>query len=133
MVFCGLFPIDTDRYEDCRTHSTRWAWNDAALSWEPRLPRRWDSASAWFSGCFTWRSCARGWSANTTPRADGDQPDRALRVHTTNGEMTEISSPNRCRPRFDRTDRRALHPSHCQYPTEYVGGDGALPVAARYP
>ena len=35
MVFCGLFPIETDRYEDLREALDRLSLNDAALSWEP--------------------------------------------------------------------------------------------------
>jgi GTP-binding protein LepA len=35
MVFCGLFPIDTERYEDMRDALDRMGLNDAALSWEP--------------------------------------------------------------------------------------------------
>ena len=35
MVFCGLFPIETERYEDLREALDRLALNDAALSYEP--------------------------------------------------------------------------------------------------
>jgi GTP-binding protein LepA len=35
VVFCGLFPIDTDRYADLREALERLALNDAALSYEP--------------------------------------------------------------------------------------------------
>jgi GTP-binding protein LepA len=35
VVFCGLFPIDTDRYEDLRDALDRLSLNDTALSYEP--------------------------------------------------------------------------------------------------
>lgn len=37
MVFCGLFPIDADRYEDLREALGRLQLNDAALQFEPEV------------------------------------------------------------------------------------------------
>jgi GTP-binding protein LepA len=39
VVFCGLYPIDTDRYEDLRDALDKLALNDAALSYEPETSR----------------------------------------------------------------------------------------------
>ena len=38
-MFCGLYPIDTDRYADLRDALDKLALNDAALSYEPETSR----------------------------------------------------------------------------------------------
>ena len=37
VVFCGLFPIDSDEYADLRDALEKLTLNDAALSWEPEV------------------------------------------------------------------------------------------------
>jgi GTP-binding protein LepA len=39
VVFCGLYPIDTDRYADLRDALEKLALNDAALSYDPETSR----------------------------------------------------------------------------------------------
>jgi GTP-binding protein LepA len=39
VVFCGLYPIDTDRYADLRDALDKLALNDAALTYEPETSR----------------------------------------------------------------------------------------------
>jgi GTP-binding protein LepA len=39
VVFCGLYPIDTDKYTDLRDALEKLALNDAALSYEPETSR----------------------------------------------------------------------------------------------
>jgi GTP-binding protein LepA len=39
VVFCGLYPIDTDRYDDLRDALEKLALNDAALSYDPETSR----------------------------------------------------------------------------------------------
>ena len=67
MVFCGLFPVETDRFRTC---ATRWRSSRSTTPRSRRTPRparRSASASAAASSaCCTWTSCASASNANTT-------------------------------------------------------------------
>ena len=67
MVYCGVYPADSARYQDLRDALEKLQLNDASLQFEPET-----SALLWAldfaadsSACFIWRSSRRGLRENT--------------------------------------------------------------------
>ena len=65
MVYCGLYPIDTAKYNDLREALEKLELNDSSLQYEAEHPKHLASASAAASlACFIWKSSKNGLNVN---------------------------------------------------------------------
>ena len=123
MVFCGLFPIETDRYPDLRDALERLALNDAALSWEPETS---DALGFGFRVGFLGLLHMEIVRERLEREYDIDliatTPNVRYEVHLTNGEVIEVSNPTEMPD--PATIEEILEPyirATLITPTEYVG------------
>ncbi len=123
VVFCGLFPIETDRYDDLREALEKLSLNDAALSWEPETS---DALGFGFRCGFLGLLHMDIVRERLEREYDLDllatTPNVRYWVHTTDGVTSEVHSPTDMPDPglIDSIDEPYIRASVIT-PTEYVG------------
>ena len=112
MVFCGLFPIDSERFPELRDALEKLTLNDAALSWEPESS---DALGfgfrAGFLGLLHMDIVRERLEREYDLELLATMPSVRFEVTLTNGEEVEVHNPSDMPdPAADRRDPRAVHP-----------------------
>jgi GTP-binding protein LepA len=133
MVFCGLFPIDTDRYEDLRDALDKLALNDAALSYEPETSEALGFGfRAGFLGLLHMEIVRERLEREYGLELLATTPNVRYEVHLTNGEEVEVHSPTELP---DPSTIEAIEEPYIRAtiisPTEHVGAVMELCQARR--
>ena len=136
MVFCGLFPIDSDDYPELRDALEKLTLNDAALAWEPETT---DALGfgfrCGFLGLLHMDIVRERLEREYDLELLATMPTVGFEVTLTNGEELEVHAPSDM-PEPVRIEeiREPFIRASIVTPKEYIGaGHGALPGAPRRP
>jgi GTP-binding protein LepA len=121
MVFCGLFPIDTDRYEDLRDALEKLALNDAALSWEPETSEALGFGfRCGFLGLLHMEIVRERLEREFDLDLIVTAPNVAYRVKPPNGDWVEVHTPSDMPNEIEEVEEPYIKASII-VPKEYVG------------
>ena len=136
MVFCGLFPIDSDRFPELRDALEKLSLNDAALTWEPETS---DALGfgfrCGFLGLLHMDIVRERLEREYDLELMATMPSVEYEVDLTNGETVPVHNPTDMPdPATHRRGARALHPRVDPRAEGVRRPDhGALPGAPRRP
>jgi GTP-binding protein LepA len=123
MVFCGLFPVDTDQFSDLRDALEKLALNDAALSYEPETSQALGFGfRCGFLGLLHMDIVRERLEREYDLELLATTPNVEYEVELTDGEVVEVHSPS------DMPDRAQIEEIREPYilatilcPKEHVG------------
>jgi GTP-binding protein LepA len=124
MVFAGIYPVDTDDFEDLRDALEKLALNDSALSWQPETSQALGFGyRVGFLGLLHMEVVRERLDREFNMNVISTVPNVEYHVNLSDGDTIVIENPSKLPDagRYDSIEEPFVK-SHIILPKEYVGG-----------
>jgi GTP-binding protein LepA len=124
MVFAGIYPVDTDDFEDLRLSLEKLALNDSALSWEPETSQALGFGyRVGFLGLLHMEVVRERLEREFNMNVISTVPNVEYHVHVSDGSVLTIENPSKLPDagKYDGIDEPFVK-AQIIVPKEYVGG-----------